>query len=202
MNNSAGRWLFFIVFTLTFAGHADADDASGKALQQRLRQVSLSLGANKSGKINFVEERHSKILATPAVFRGYLIFDADSGNMSKVITEPESIAMTIEAKHIVIDKNGKTRRMSLRLRPGLRAFVSLFASLRTGDIVTLRQNFLLDYDEDKSTWRLTLTPQRKKLAQRLKAVLIEGNTNLVEVITTTMQNNDRQIMRFVPSGVE
>lgn len=145
-------------------------------------------------EVAFREERHSPILAEPAVFEGVLRYDAESNVMTKQVQFPEAVSMTVDSRYVSVERDGKTRRIKLGSRPELRALLSGFRGLLSGDTRQLEKHFELDFSDDGEKWRLEMTPRSRRLARHVEVMIVDGTADRVGGICTRMTNGDWQHM--------
>ena len=163
-------------------------------VQTRLEQLHLQ----KVAEIPFLEERHSDILAQPALYRGYLRYDPATRLMSKVIESPQAVTMAVDETTVHLERDGKSRTIGLRSRPELGALLAGFRGLLEGDIEQLEKYFSLDYLEDAGSWTLRLRPRHRRLQRHVDELVVDGRDATVSGIRTQMSNGDWQQMILMP----
>ncbi len=166
--------------------------AAPPGLEERLQ----ALRAGMLEEVAFREERHSDVLAEPAVFEGRLTYDAATNVMSKHVESPLPFSMTVDERYVTVTRDDKSRRLKLSARPELRALLEGFRGLLTGDIDALEEHFELDFVDSDEAWRLTMTPRSRRLARHVDALLVDGDQSRVTAICTQMTNGDWQHMTF------
>lgn len=169
---------------------ASAATAAPTGLEHRLLVIRDAM----SGNIAFREERHSPILARPAVFEGMLSYDRDANVMRKQVESPQAVSMTVDERYVSIERDGKLRRIRLRSRPELRALLAGFRGLLTGDTAQLEKHFELAFIESGDTWELRMTPRSRRLASHVEVMIVDGTESRVTSICTRMTNGDWQHM--------
>ena len=202
MRVRSGRVFTVVIVLLIYFSSAVADDA----LKQRLHAVSKHILNEQNGvsstkdkqEIDFREQRYSELLAEPTVFSGKLVYEPVTRTMSKVVTQPDNISMSMTEKAVVIESSAGKRRLSLRARPALRAILAGFRALVEGDVEALQSYFEIEYENNNDNWQLFLTPSGKRLARRLTSLTISGQDKQVNSIVTIMTNGDRQHMTLTP----
>lgn len=164
--------------------------AAPPALDARLAAIRGTL----VDEVPFWEERHSPLLAKPAVFEGMLRYDATANVMSKLVQSPEAVSMTVDDRFVSVEREGKTRRIKLKGRPELRALLAGFRGLLTGDTQELEKHFELAFSESDDTWQLEMTPRSRRLAKHVEVMIVDGTHSGVTAICTRMTNGDWQHM--------
>ena len=173
--------------------------AQAVAAPPGLEEKLQALRAGMLEEVAFREERHSDVLAEPAVFEGRLTYDAEANVMSKLVESPVPVSMTVDERYVTVTRDDKTRRLKLSARPELRALLAGFRGLLTGDTDALEEYFDLDFadldfaDSD-ATWRLTMTPRSRRLRKHVNALLVDGTDTRVTAICTQMTNGGWQHM--------
>ena len=181
------KWL--VGFAVGFMAGVSVS-AAPPALEARLATIRGVM----ADEVRFREERHSQILAQPAIFEGTLRYDSDAGVMSKIVESPVPISMTVDDRLVSIERDGKVRRIKLTSQPELRALLAGFRGLLTGDVGGLEKHFELSFTESVGGWRLRMVPRSRRLAKELEEMIVDGTDSGVAGICTRMANGDWQHM--------
>ncbi|MFK8014593.1 MAG: LolA-related protein [Gammaproteobacteria bacterium] len=170
--------------------------ASGQESDVGARLETLRLQSVE--QIPFLEERHSVILAEPALYRGYLRYDPATRLMQKVVESPQAVTMAVDESNIYLERDGERRTIGLRSRPELGALLAGFRGLLEGDSEQLEKYFTLDYLEDAESWTLRLTPRNRRLKRHVDELVVDGRDATVSGIRTQMKNGDWQQLILTP----
>ncbi len=187
-----------VALVLTNTGMVIANDD----IESRLQAISAALLNPQNGsekhEVGFREQRYSELLAKPVVFQGQLIYEPITRVMSKVVTHPQAVSMTMTDQAVLVETDEGKRRLSLRARPALRAILTGFRALVEGDVEALKSHFELGYEQSNDSWELLLTPRHPRLARRLTSLTVSGQGTRIDNIVTLMSNGDRQHMTLYP----
>ena len=103
------------------------------------------------------------MFAAPLVSSGRLSYDPTERAMIKQVLVPEVAIMTVTERHILVESAGRTRRLSLRSRPEMRALLGGFRALIEGDLEQLQEQFQARFEPlDHGRWQIHLTPVHKR----------------------------------------
>ncbi len=160
---------------------------SEKELLKALKQL-------QGFQAHFIEEKHLALLKAPLKSSGELFY-LKPGRLARKVEEPESSLVRVNDSVVtIVDQEGK-RRIDLRSRPGVAAFVESFSHVLDGNHNALNQYYLLSYQREGSgnRWSLTLRPRKAPLNQLIKTIEIAGKGLSVSRLTVLEANGDRTI---------
>lgn len=189
-----------ITLLTAFSLNGHAEVVADPALVNRLEAVAAVTGE----RLPFREYRSSSLFNEPVLYTGHLEMDPDTGTLTKWIESPETARMTLTVKDIEMQTGeGPVRRISLRQRPEMAAFVASMLALTNGDAVALLKVFETDYSETPDDcWQLILKPIERRVASRVSQIEIEGWSAQLRTMTTQFPDGESQVMEIIADQAE
>lgn len=166
-----------------------ADDAL------RVAEILEGIDTPRDEPIAFVEKRQNALLEVPLVLYGDVIFTAD-GALSKQIERPIQERVTITADDMELERDGRTRRVSLDKRTGVRVFYAGMRALLSGDVDELFELFDVAAEESDDRWSIRLVPKDEALRTFVEQLTISGQGGRVIGVHTVQPGGDWQQMSF------
>lgn len=145
--------------------------------------------------IPFVEKRQNSLLDEPLVLTGEVIFDHD-GRLSKIIEIPFRERVTISHDAVELEREGRTKRLSLRRKEDVGAFYVALRALLEGDAKTLLDLFEVETTIDGGCWTIMLVPNAGPLSEFLESMTISGSAAQVSRIRTVHFDGNWQELSF------
>jgi hypothetical protein len=168
---------------------------AGDATQASLAKILNGLAPPDYTPQAFIERRQNRLLAEPMVFHGEVQLSPD-GTFSKTINDPFHERVLVTNDFLELERDGKTKRVSLRRERGARGlYIGLRAFLER-DIDALLSLFEVAAIEPGSSWRVELVPVDAKLERYVTQMVITGEGPDVASIRTTQAESNWQEMLF------
>jgi outer membrane lipoprotein-sorting protein len=189
------RRMLLMAFLLT-ASPATFSAATEPAVDTQLAERLSRIAQESGSSLLFEEYRSSSLFAEPVVYTGRLTLDEPGQSLTKWIDSPEPGRMTLTVNDVETQTGeGPVRRMSLRQRPEMSAFVASMLALMQGDAASLTPVFDIEYSETpEDQWQLVLLPVERRLKGRVSELRISGQAGQIEVIQTI--NADETVQRM------
>ncbi len=127
---------------------------------------------------------------------GYLEY-LKPGQLRKVIETPFEEAILITEYSIVIERDGKTRRLSLRKSKAVRAMLGGIEAILAGQTDRLASVFRYELSGTSAAWSLQLEPISAKLSAQLTAMLVQGDENSANSIRMELKDGEWSLMEFL-----
>jgi len=183
-----------------FSAGSRAAPQPNTLVAERLEAVAAGSGTS----LEFREYRTSSLFTEPVVYTGRLEVNLSENSLTKWIDSPEPARMTLTATDIEMQTGeSRVRRISLRQRPEMAAFVSSMLSLMQGDVDALEKVFdVLYWELPDSTWKLRLRPRERRVASRVSELTISGCSDQLQKLTTEMADGDVQTLEIISSLAE
>lgn len=144
------------------------------------------------------EEKHISLLREPLVSHGTIAF-VPPGLLVRVIDEPVSSLLVIDADGLRYEADGQQGALEIRAHPMLRALVDGMRHLFAGDADALRSAFEITWAvdaEDPMAWRLDLRPRDEATRDRVSRLEIRGRGWSLGTLRVVEAAGDETLMRF------
>lgn len=139
-----------------------------------LSGISHMLDRNSRICGNFAQRKVLRVLKRPLLSTGRVVFLADKGILWQV-RKPFPTRLLVKRDALIKwNDSGEPQRIGFEQSPIFGALARVFMAVFTGDIKPLRGNFEIESTIDNKTWRLTLTPKDKVLANLFAKVRASG----------------------------
>ena len=139
-----------------------------------LRTVLTNTTVTPPGRVTFREERHNPMLAEPLVLTGYLEY-LELGVLRKVIETPFQEAFQVDAQHIIIERDGQSRKLSLNKSRSLRTILGAIEAILAGEADRLESDFDYELSGTVDSWTVRLTPISQRIAKQLESLQVSGD---------------------------
>jgi hypothetical protein len=163
----------------------------------RVAEILDGIETPRDEPISFVEKRQSQLLAEPLILHGHVSFSQD-GVLAKNIDRPFRESVRITDERMELERDGKTRRVSLDKRAGVKVFYAGMRALLNGDANALFELFDVTAEDVDERWRIRLIPKADELRTFVEKLTISGRGNQVLTVHTDQPGGDWQEMSFSP----
>ena len=154
------RLLSLLLFSLPLAALAQFAELGG-------------ISTERDQAIEFTELRMNGLLETPLQLHGHLLYGSD-GSLTKRISEPIVETVTISATSVRMERNGKSRELSLRKAKALAEFYRALRALLDGDRSTINKMFDVHQSSAEEGWSFLLLPRDKSLQKLTSRLIVSG----------------------------
>lgn len=138
--------------------------------------------------------RWSSLLERPLVLRGELEY-LGPGKLGKRVDTPYREQMTVADGEAKVQRgDAAARTFPLGQAPELEGFLRGFAALLGGDAAALERDFTLDVAGSDEAWRLSLKPRDRRLAQRIRAIEVDGSGTTAHCFRTRQADGDLAVL--------
>ena len=138
------------------------------------------LARKAPASVAFTEARFSALLREPLVVSGEL--DRTGGlwpntaSLDRRVTEPYRESTAIRGESVRLERDGEPERtFALKRVPELRALLSGFVALLSGDAAAVRKDFSVESGGDDASWSLELKPVEASARRRLTEIVVNGS---------------------------
>ena len=114
------------------------------------------------------------MLAEPLVLTGHLEY-LELGVLRKVIETPFQEAFQVDAQHIIIERDGQTRKLSLNKSRSLRTILGAIEAILAGEADRLESDFDYELSGTVDSWTVRLTPISQRIAKQLESLHVSGD---------------------------
>ena len=173
--------------------------AATSAWSADLRTILDNTAVVPPAQVGFREERNNPILKEPMILTGHLEY-ISAGILRKVVDEPFEEDILIEADHIVVTRDGKTRKLALKRIRSLQTILGAIEAILSGDIETLDESFSHELSGSNEAWTLRMTPESRAVARRITALTVTGNESSVATIRIDLPEDEWHLMSILPDS--
>jgi outer membrane lipoprotein-sorting protein len=190
----ARRLVLAVFMLLAIAAPAVAQTQAGWGLPQ----LMATLAHVKSASAQFVERKTLRVLDTPLVSSGTLLYVApDQVEKITVLPERERIAISGDKLTIEGGTSDRPRTLSLANAPEIAAFVESIRATLAGDLPALDRFYRVKLAGEPASWQLDLVPRAEKLTQLVRRIRISGSGEKITSVETDEADGDRSEMSVV-----
>ncbi len=134
-------------------------------------------------------------MAEPLIFRGEVLLSPD-GTFLKTINTPFHERVLITNDFVELERNGKTKRLSLQRARGVYGLYTGLRAFLERDIETLLSLFKVAAVEPGVSWHVELVPVDPKLKRHVARMMIAGKGPDIVSIRTMQTEDNWQEMLF------
>lgn len=166
-----------------------------------LETVLRNVAVTPPSRIGFLEQRHNRLLKEPLVLTGYLEY-VQTGQLHKVIETPFKEDFFITEDFIEINRDGKTRRLSLHKSKPMQAMFGGIEAILAGQVDKLAALFRYQLSGSVEAWSLRMEPLSDSISRHLTVMLVEGDGDSVNSIRLELKDGEWSLMEFLETVPE
>ena len=165
-----------------------------------LRTVLENTAVAPPAQVGFQEERHNPIFDEPMLLTGRLEYLA-SGTLRKVIETPFEEDILIEADHVVVARDGETRKLALNRSRALKTILGAIEAILSGNSDELEAVFHCELSGTDDAWALQMTPISRSVARRITRLEVRGDDQSVTSIRINLQDDEWHLMSITRNSL-
>ena len=162
-----------------------------------LQTILDNTAVTPPAQVSFHEERTNPIFKEPMVLTGRLEY-IRTGVLRKVIDEPFEEDILIDADHIVVTRDGKTRKLALKRIRSLQAILGAIEAILSGDFEAIDESFSHEVTGSIEAWTLRMTPDSRAVARRISVLTVTGDKTSVATIRIDLPKDEWYVMSILP----
>jgi len=166
-----------------------------------LETVLENTAVTPPSRVGFVEQRFNRLLKEPMRLTGYLEY-VKAGQLRKVIESPFNETFFITEDYIEIERNGKTRRLSLRKSKPMRAMFAGIEAILAGQTDQLTAFFRYELTGTNGAWTIRLEPLSKHVSAHLAAMLVKGDEDSTNSIRLEFEDEEWSLMELLHAEIK
>jgi len=166
-----------------------------------LRAVMENTAVAPPAQVGFQEERHNPIFDEPMLLTGRLEYLA-SGTLRKIIETPFEEDILIEAGHVVVARDGETRKLALNRSRALKTILGAIEAILSGNSDELEAVFHCELSGTDDAWALQMTPISRSVARRITRLEVRGDDQSVTSIRINLQDDEWHLMSITRNSLE
>lgn len=165
-----------------------------------LRTVLENTAVVPPAQVGFQEERHNPIFEEPMLLTGRLEYLA-GGTLRKVIETPFEEDILIEAGHVVVARDGETRKLALNRSRALKTILGAIEAILSGNSDNLEAVFHCELSGTDDAWALQMTPISRSVAKRITRLEVRGDGHSVTSIRINLQDDEWHLMSITRNSL-
>jgi hypothetical protein len=165
-----------------------------------LRAVMENTAVAPPAQVGFQEERHNPIFDEPMLLTGRLEYLA-SGTLRKIIETPFEEDILIEAGHVVVARDGETRKLALNRSRALKTILGAIEAILSGNSDELEAVFHCELSGTDDAWALQMTPISRSVARRITRLEVRGDDQSVTSIRINLQDDEWHLMSITRNSL-
>lgn len=185
------QWTIRMALSLLATAFLQAE-AHTLELQALLEKTTVTPPA----RVAFLEERHNQLLREPMKLGGHLEY-LGPGVLRKVVETPFEETYLIESGRIIIERDGKTRRLSLKKGRALRTLLDAIEAILAGDAEKISSVFSFDIQGTAAAWSVLLTPISPKIGKHISDLEVSASDRAVESIRINLRDGEWHLMTII-----
>jgi outer membrane lipoprotein-sorting protein len=176
------------VLVLAAALQAAADEA-----QWTFAQLMAQLAQVDTSRARYSEVKRVSMLKEPLLLSGTLSY-ARPDRMEKRQTSPFAEVIRVNGERLTVERDGKTRSISLRGTPLVDALVESLRATLAGDAAALQNVYTVSTDGARDRWKLLLIPRDPEVAAAVRRITISGSGARLSRIEIIEPGGDSSVM--------
>ena len=165
------------------------------AQDETVRAIIASIETPRDTAVMFTERRMSPLLAAAITLSGDVEFTAD-GTLSKRIVSPVAELVSIAPDAIVLERGGKTRRLTMRKSGNLWLFYTSLRAILAGDPQGVADVYAAEVQATGEVWQLELRPLSSEFAEFVTSITVRGSHNRIDFVRTVQGVDNWQELSF------
>jgi outer membrane lipoprotein-sorting protein len=174
---------------LLLAGALHAADAPAWDFAQLMAQLAQV----QTSRARYTELRHVAMLKQPLELSGTLSYSRPA-RIEKIQTRPVREIVRLDGETLTVEREGRTRSVTLRNSPLVGTLVESLRATLAGDAGELQRLFSVSMEGPKERWILKLTPREIDVAGLVAEIGISGSGPRVGRIEIQEPSGDRSVM--------
>jgi hypothetical protein len=137
-------------------------------------RLMAQLAQVQTSRAQYSEVKRVAVLQKPLQLSGTLLYTRPA-RIEKHQTLPFEESIRVDGDSLTVEREGKTRRISLQSAPLVAALVESLRATLAGDRVELERLYAVRVEGTRQRWTLALTPREIEIAGVVKGIVIAGS---------------------------
>jgi len=172
---------------------AGAAHAAGQEARLTFGQLMATLAQVSTSHARYREVKHVSMLKEPLNLSGTLFY-ARPDRMEKRQTRPFAEVIRVEGDRLTVERDGRTRSVSLRGAPLVDALVESLRATLAGDAASLESLYEARVEGAPDRWTLLLTPRDPEVAAAVRSIAVAGSGARLARIEIVEPGGDSSVM--------
>jgi hypothetical protein len=147
----------------------------------------------QTSRVRYTEVKRVALLQKPLQLSGTLFYERPA-RLEKRQTLPSREVISVDGDWLTVEREGKTRRISLQNAPLVAALVESLRATLAGDGAELEQLYKVRVEGTRQRWTLALTPREVEVAGVVKSILIAGSGSRIARLEILEPGGDGSVM--------
>lgn len=147
----------------------------------------------QTSRARYSEVKRVALLQKPLQLSGTLLY-ARPGRIEKRQTLPVEEVISVDGDWLTVEREGKTRRISLQSATLVAALVESLRATLAGDGAELERLYRVRVQGTKQRWALTLAPREVEVAGVVKSIVIAGSGSRIGRLEILEPGGDGSVM--------
>jgi hypothetical protein len=156
-------------------------------------QLMAELAQVQTSRARYSEVRHIAVLQKPLALSGALHYVRPS-QVEKHQILPFREVIRVDGQQLSVERDGKTRSITLNGAPLIAALVESLRATLAGDGAELERLYAVNVEGTKQRWTLRLTPREVEVAGIVKSIGIGGSGSRISRIEILEPGGDSSVM--------
>jgi hypothetical protein len=156
-------------------------------------RLMAQLAQVQSSRARYSEVRRVAVLQKPLQLSGTLLY-ARPARIEKRQILPFREVIRVEGDRLTVEREGKTREVSLQNAPLIAGLVESLRATLAGDATELERLYSVRVRGTRRRWTLELTPRDVEIAGVVKSILVAGSDSRVARLEILEPSGDGSVM--------
>ncbi len=147
----------------------------------------------QTSRARYSEVKRVAMLQKPLRLSGTLFYERPA-RIERHQTQPFDEVIRVDGDRLSVEREGKTRRISLQNAPLVAALVESLRATLAGDGIELERLYAVRVEGTRQRWTLALTPREVEIAGVVKAIAIAGSGSRIARMEIQEPGGDGSVM--------
>lgn len=156
-------------------------------------RLMAQLAQVQTSRARYSEVKRVALLQKPLQLSGTLFYSRPA-RLEKRQTLPFEEVISVDGDWLTVEREGKTRRISLQNAPLVAALVESLRATLAGDGTELERLYSARVEGTRQRWTLKLTPREVEIAGIVKSIVIAGSDSRIVRLEILEPGGDGSVM--------
>ena len=147
----------------------------------------------QTSRARYSEVKRLAMLQKPLRLSGTLFYERPA-RIERHQTQPFDEVIRVDGDRLSVEREGKTRRISLQNAPLVAALVESLRATLAGDGIELERLYAVRVEGTRQRWTLALTPREVEIAGVVKTIAIAGSGSRIARMEILEPGGDGSVM--------
>jgi len=156
-------------------------------------RLMAQLAQVQTSRARYSEVKRVAMLQKPLRLSGTLFYERPA-RIERHQTQPFDEVIRVDGDRLSVEREGKTRRISLQNAPLVAALVESLRATLAGDGIELERLYAVRVEGTRQRWTLALTPREVEIAGVVKTIAIAGSGSRIARMEILEPGGDGSVM--------